>query len=60
MSEPTTLTPSCCGPQPSAPAAEPEAAASPCCGTGSAATEAGACCDPAAKEEAQLSGAGCC
>ena len=30
----------------------------PCCGTSAAATAAGACCDPAAKEQAQ--GSGCC
>lgn len=43
---------------PAGPAVTEQAA--PCCGTRAAADAAGACCDPAAKQDAVAAGASCC
>jgi hypothetical protein len=58
----------CCGNPPAASLALPDpaqpvaadASTSPCCGTTTEATAAGACCGTSAKAEAVASGAGCC
>ncbi|GAA2742206.1 hypothetical protein [Kitasatospora cinereorecta] len=41
-------------------ATAPSAPSAPCCGTSQEAADAGACCGPAAKQEAVASGTGCC
>ncbi|MFD0274111.1 hypothetical protein ACFVHB_09385 [Kitasatospora sp. NPDC127111] len=61
--ETTQAATGCCGSaQTAAPAqtVEVETASTPCCGTAKDAAESGACCAPAAKNEAVAAGAGCC
>lgn len=50
----------CCGAPVAVSVLEPDAAASPCCGTSAQAESEGSCCAASAKAEAVASGAGCC
>ncbi|WP_354644673.1 hypothetical protein [Kitasatospora camelliae] len=67
MTEPTTPETSapaagCCAPtaDPAPAGTAATAQSAPCCGTAKDAADAGACCGPAAKQEAVASGTGCC
>jgi hypothetical protein len=64
MTEQTTTTAAatsngCCAPAGAA-TTPTRTTGTPCCGTAEAATQAGACCDPAAKTEALAAAASCC